>query len=166
MNDAKLFCCVAKGSTARRHRDPSPPPTSRPTVRLDQARLDLLRGEESRRDHAAALQWGVALAGILSALALHFGIKSSSRRRTASGSFLSGVRCDPVESEGFIRLVDGIAEHHEISALAWASLAWSSELVGFSRRGRARRLDDLASIFRQLQGVEPGRELAQQTRGS
>ena len=35
------------------------------------------------------LQWGPGIVGIFSALALHFGIMSSSRRRTDSGSFRS-----------------------------------------------------------------------------
>jgi hypothetical protein len=74
MNDAKLFCCAAKSTT--------------PASRL-QSRLRLLFFERGSHTIKPWLQWGVGIAGIFSALALHFGIRSSSRRRTSSGSFRS-----------------------------------------------------------------------------
>jgi hypothetical protein len=77
MNDAKLFCCAAKNSTAA--------PTFRLGIRPSSSFFESPSPEFTRW-----LQRGLAFAGILSALALHLGISSSRRRRKATGSFLSG----------------------------------------------------------------------------
>jgi hypothetical protein len=74
VNNAILFCCAAKAAA----------PAVQPTLKVGS--LPFERGSYARRPW---IQWGVGIAGIFSALALHLGIKSSSRRRTRSGNFRS-----------------------------------------------------------------------------
>ncbi len=74
MNDAKLFCCVAKTNA----------PVLRPTFKVSAIPV-----EGGSHTIKRWLQWGLGITGIFSALAVHFGIMSSSRRRTVSGNFRS-----------------------------------------------------------------------------
>jgi hypothetical protein len=86
MNDAKLFCCEAKGGSSTTRPGAPFHPGPGPYLRSGLGWIFSGRGSGSI---SPAYQGGLALAAILSALALHFGIKFSSRRRKSSGSFLS-----------------------------------------------------------------------------
>jgi hypothetical protein len=90
MNDAKLFCCDAKGFTPTAQPGPTtrPGPTIRPGSR-SRAGMGLIFFGQGPGPITPLFQGVVALTGIFSALALHLGIRSSSRRRRSSGSFLS-----------------------------------------------------------------------------
>jgi hypothetical protein len=85
VNDANLFCCDAKGFTASIQPAPAVGPGTR--LRSGPGWIFLARGSGPI---TPALQGGMVLAGVLSAVALHLGIKSSSRRRKSSGNLLSG----------------------------------------------------------------------------
>ena len=89
MNDAKLFCCDAGKQSPT---TPQPAPVKRPGTRpgmRDRSSVVWIFVGGGSGPITPAFQGGMALAGILSALALHFGIRSASRRRRSSGSFLS-----------------------------------------------------------------------------
>ena len=67
-NDARLFCCGAKANVS---------------TGIIRRGLGWLNFDGSSREINPWLQGGVVIAGIFSALAFHFGIKSSSWRRRA-----------------------------------------------------------------------------------
>jgi hypothetical protein len=78
MNDAQLFCCAAKANA----------PTAVGPAARPKFRLLMLLVEGGSKFLPPGFQ-GALLAGIFAALAVHWGIRLSSRRRRASGSFLS-----------------------------------------------------------------------------
>jgi hypothetical protein len=86
MNDAKLFCCGTKGTNPPVMPGPKAPALPRTRFRFGLGWIPIEGGSSTG---TPLFHGGLALIGILSALAFHLGIKSSSWRRRLSRSFLS-----------------------------------------------------------------------------